>query len=199
MEQEATIRTLVEREFAAAGLKPVSIQIRSYPGETIAVVEVNSDYDRAIQIAEKLDSKIENGFVTIRKVATASLNKSGKDSVKNVHDSRVGTLLELLSARSRTSETQPSLRFVKDVDERLNLAVSARHQLIFGRRGVGKTSLLLEAKRMLEHDGALVLWVNMHPLRSLDAGHAFLTIASAFATFLSVHTSVGARPPAAYN
>jgi len=192
MEQEATIRTLVEREFAAAGLKPVSIQIRSYPGETIAVVEVNSDYDRAIQIAEKLDSKIENGFVTIRKVATASLNKSGRDSVKNVHDSRVGTLLELLSARSRTSETQPSLRFVKDVDERLNLAVSARHQLIFGRRGVGKTSLLLEAKRMLEHDGALVLWVNMHPLRSLDAGHAFLTIASRLCDLL-VGAHIGGR------
>jgi len=64
------------------------------------------------------------------------------------------------------------------VDERLNLAVSARHQLIFGRRGVGKTSLLLEAKRMLEADGALVLWVNMHPLRALDAGRAFLTVVS---------------------
>lgn len=175
---ETTIRQLVEREFAAAGLVPVSVQIRSFPGETIAIVEVDADYERALALAQKLDGKIENGFVTVRQIAPQGNPKKGEGkSVKNVHDSRVGTLLELLNARSRTSESQPSLRFIKDVDERLNLALSPRHQLIFGRRGVGKTSLLLEARRLLESSGALVIWVNMHPLRSLDAGKAFLTIA----------------------
>ncbi len=173
---DATVRQLVEREFASAGLRPVSIQIRSFPGETIAIVEVDANYERALSVAQMLDGKIENGFVTVRQVAPKAPKKQLGGSVKDVHDERVATLLELLSARSRTSETQPSLRFVKDVDERLNLAVSARHQLIFGRRGVGKTSLLLEAKRMLEQGGALVLWVNMHPMRTLDAGRAFLTI-----------------------
>lgn len=178
MELEATVRALVEREFAAGGIQPASIQIRSFPGETIAIVEVDADYDKALAIAQRLDEKIENGFVTVRRVAPKRSKKTSDRSVKNVHDPRVGTLLELLNARSRTSETQPSLRFVKDVDERLNLAVSARHQLVFGRRGVGKTSLLLEAKRLLEERDSLVLWVNMHPLRTLDAGRAFLTVAS---------------------
>ncbi|MFM0244279.1 ATP-binding protein [Paraburkholderia sediminicola] len=179
MTVETTIRQLVEREFAAAGLKPVAIQVRSFPGETIAIVEVDAEYERALGIAQHLDGKIENGFVTVRQVATTATAKKGAaKSVKNVHDPRVATLLELLNARSRTSETQPSLRFIKDVDERLNLALSPRHQLIFGRRGVGKTSLLLEAKRLLEESGALVLWVNMHPFRSLDAGKAFITIVS---------------------
>lgn len=173
---DTTIRQLVERAFASAGLQPVSVQIRSFPGETIAIVEVDADYEKALAIAQKLDSEIEGGFVTVRQVVPKASKKPGGTSVKDVHDERVATLLELLSARSRTSETQPSLRFVKDVDERLNLAVSARHQLIFGRRGVGKTSLLLEAKRMIEKNGALVLWVNMHSLRALDAGRAFLTI-----------------------
>ncbi|MGB6028834.1 MAG: AAA family ATPase [Rhodanobacter sp.] len=173
---DTTVRQLVEREFASAGLQPVSVQIRSFPGETIAIVEVDADYEKALAVAQKLDGQIENGFVTVRQVALKPIKKASGQSVKDVHDSRVATLLELLSARSRTSETQPSLRFVKDVDERLNLAVSARHQLIFGRRGVGKTSLLLEAKRMLETSGALVLWVNMHPLRALEAGRAFLTV-----------------------
>ncbi|WP_295930060.1 AAA family ATPase [uncultured Xanthomonas sp.] len=177
MESEATIRALVEREFAASGVRACSIQIRSFPGETIAVVEVDADYEKALGIAQKLDSRIQGGFVTVRKIESKRGKKGAGQSVKDVHDSRVGQLLELLNARSRTSETQPSLRFVKDVDERLNLAVSARHQLIFGRRGVGKTSLLLEAKRILEEKGGLVLWVNMHPLRTLDAGRAFLTIA----------------------
>ncbi|MBB6572103.1 ATP-binding protein [Xanthomonas arboricola] len=177
MESEATIRTLVEREFAANGVRISSVQIRSFPGETIAVVEVDSDYEKALGIAQKLDAKINNGFVTVRKIENKRGKKGAGQSVKDVHDPRVGDLLELLNARSRTSETQPSLRFVKDVDERLNLAVSARHQLVFGRRGVGKTSLLLEAKRLLEEKGGLVLWINMHPLRTLDAGRAFLTIA----------------------
>ena len=179
MAEENTIRQLVEREFALGGLTPVSVQIRSFPGETIAIVEVDSEYERALAIAQKLDGKIEGGFVTVRQVTSKTAGKkSSATSVKNVHDDRVATLLELMSARSRTSETQPSLRFIRDVDERLNLALSPRHQLIFGRRGVGKTSLLLEAKRLLEDNGALVLWVNMHPFRSLDAGRAFLNIVS---------------------
>ena len=143
MSADTTVRALVEREFAAAGLNPVSVQIRSFPGETIAIVEVDSNYERALLVAQALDGKIENGFVTVRQVAAKRVSKVATRSVQNVHDERVGTLLELLNARSRTSETQPSLRFVKDIDERLSLAVSARHQLVFGRRGVGKTSLLL--------------------------------------------------------
>ena len=176
MSVDITVRALVEREFTAAGLSPVSVQIRSFPGETIAIVEVDSNYEKALLVAQALDGRIENGFVTVRQVAAKRVEKGGARSVQNVHDERVGTLLELLNARSRTSETQPRLRFVKDVDERLSLAVSARHHLVFGRRRVGKTSLLLEAKRMLEESGAPVLWVNLHPLRTLDAGRSFLTI-----------------------
>src|ERR1019366_2332722 len=81
-----------------------------------------------------------------------------------------------MNARARTSEAQPSLRYVADVAERISLAVAPRHHLVFGRRGVGKTALLLEAKRVVEKQGALTLWVNMHPLRELSKEDAFLTI-----------------------
>jgi hypothetical protein len=96
--------------------------------------------------------------------------------VSGVHDDRIPALVELMNARARTSETQPSLRYVADVAERISLAVAPRHHLVFGRRGVGKTALLLEAKRVLEKQGALTLWVNMHPLRDLSKEDAFLTI-----------------------
>lgn len=171
MNAELSVRSIVEKAFADAGVKPLSVSVRSFPGEVIAVVEVDRDYQLALSIASQ--TKIENGFVTIRQVES---KKSSGGSVKNVADGRVTDLLELLNARSRASESQPSLRFIGNVDERLNLAVSPRHQLIFGRRGVGKTSLLLEAKRVLEQRGAFVLWVNMHPLRTLTATRAFLTI-----------------------
>lgn len=176
MTNEMTVRALVESAFQSAGLNPVSIQVRSFPGETIAIVEVDREYARALAVAQTIDAKIDNGFVTIRQVEPANAKKHGAGSVKSVHSPQVAGLLELLNARSRTSESQPSLRYIKDVEERLSLAVSPRHHLIFGRRGVGKTSLLLEAKRVLEGLGAFALWINMQPLRGLRAGQAFLTI-----------------------
>ncbi|WP_194724221.1 ATP-binding protein [Noviherbaspirillum malthae] len=177
MSAESNVRKLVEEELRIAGISPVSIQIRTFPGEVIAIIEVDRDYQRALDVAQTLDGKIENGFVTVRQVQQSTLRRTNNKPVDGVHDERVGALLNLLNARSRTSESQPSLRYIQDVDERLSLAISPRHHLVFGRRGVGKTALLLEAKRTLEGTGAYVLWINMQPLRSLSVAHAFLTVA----------------------
>lgn len=176
MNEEIDIRNLVQGEMSRAGIDVASIQVRTFPGEVIVLVEVVNDFQRAVAVAESLDSKIENGFVTVRRVKQIAGKKSG-GQVNGVHDPKVGELLNLLSTRSRTSESQPSLRYIKDVEERLSGAMAPRHNLIFGRRGVGKTSLMLEAKRLLEADGALVLWVNAQSLRSLGVGSAFLTVA----------------------
>ena len=54
--------------------------------------------------------------------------------------------------------------------------MTRRHHLIFGRRGVGKTALLLEAKRQIERASGAVLWINMQVLRGLDANRSFLTV-----------------------
>ncbi|WP_446900637.1 ATP-binding protein [Burkholderia sp. YIM B11467] len=173
---ESDLKGIIESEMRRAGVSPVSVQIRTFPGEVIAIVEVDRNYQRALIVAQELDSKIENGFVTVRQIKSNG-NKRAYKSISGVHDERVGDLLGLLSTRSRTSESQPSLRYIQDVQERLSVAVTPRHHLIFGRRGVGKTSLLLEARRLLENQGAYVLWVNVQSLRSLGVGHAFLTVA----------------------
>lgn len=177
MSEESSIRQLVELEFNRAGVSPISVQIRTFPGEVIAIVEVDRDYQHALAVAQEVDKKIENGFVTVRQVQTAEVKKTAAKGVESVLDERVAALINLLNARSRTSESQPSLLYIKDMDERLSLAVSARHHLVFGRRGVGKTSLLLEARRMLENEGAQTLWINIQSLRSLSTTHAFLTVA----------------------
>lgn len=173
---ESDLKGIIEAEMNKVGISPVSIQIRTFPGEVIAIVEVDRDYQRALAVAQELDSKIENGFVTVRQTKIGNSKKPHK-AVTGVHDAKVGDLLGLLSTRSRTSESQPSLRYIQDVEERLSVAITPRHHLIFGRRGVGKTSLLLEARRLLENQGAYVLWVNVQSLRSLGVGHAFLTVA----------------------
>lgn len=176
MSLEATTRKIIEDELRAAGIQPVSIQIRTFPNEVIAIIEVDKDYEAALSVAQRIDEIIENGFVTVRQTKAVS-PRVETSRVSGVHDDRISDLIRLLNARSRTSETQPSLRYIGDVAERLSLAISPRHHLIFGRRGVGKTALLLEAKRVLELQGANVLWVNMQSLRSLGASHAFLTVA----------------------
>jgi len=173
---ESDLKGLIDAAMRKAGVVPSSIQIRTFPGELIAIVEVERNYQRAIEVAQELDSQIENGFVTVRQIKSGG-NKKEHKAVAGVHDQRVGDLLSLLSTRSRTSESQPSLRYIQDVEERLSVAITPRHHLIFGRRGVGKTSMLMEARRILENQGAYVLWVNVQSLRSLGVGHAFLTIA----------------------
>jgi hypothetical protein len=176
MSSDAAVQQLVLDRFRQSGLEPITVEVKSFPGETIVVVEVDSQHDRAVDIARELDGQIESGFVTVRQSATRR-TPPPQQPVQSVLDDRMPHLIELMNARARTSEAQPSLRYVPDVAERKALAVSPRHHLVFGRRGVGKTALLLEARKQLEKDGALTLWVNMQPLRRLDRVTAFLTIA----------------------
>ena len=75
MTTESSISELVERHYILGGLKPVRVQVRSFPGETIALVEVDKDYERALVLAEELDKQIDNGFVTVRRVTPKSLKR----------------------------------------------------------------------------------------------------------------------------
>jgi len=181
-----TAKQDVEAAFLAAEIPVLSIVERSFPGETIVVVEVGARYEDAVSLAARLDSKIENGFVTIKRSSLA-LEKS--ERVSSIRDERVSRLIELLRARSRTSEAQPSLTYVPDAEARIDVAVTARHQLIFGRRGVGKTALLLEARTRVEQRGDFAIWTNIQPLRGLSAAEAFLTIAARICTLVKQHPS----------
>jgi len=89
---EGTVRELAMTHFRHAGLDPVSIEVRTFPGETIVIVEVDTDYDRAISLASELDEKIENGFVTVRQSEKRPQRKRSK-RVKGVHDDRMTELI----------------------------------------------------------------------------------------------------------
>lgn len=162
--------------FENKGIEVASIETRAFPGEQIVIVEVIDDYDKALELANELDHLVDEGFITIRK-GPPKHTDGPAERVKSVNDPRVTTLVETLKSQSRTSETQPSLKYIADAEERVGLAVAARHHVIFGRRGVGKTSLMLEAKRRVEAEACRTLWVNVHPLRELEDERVFLTIA----------------------
>ncbi|RYH54332.1 MAG: ATP-binding protein, partial [Alcaligenaceae bacterium] len=56
---------------------------------------------------------------------------------------------------------------------------ASRHHLVYGRRGVGKTALLLEVKRLVEERGNIAVWTNAHVIRHQDAESAFATVINA--------------------
>jgi Cdc6-like AAA superfamily ATPase len=167
-------KDLVLKKFQSRGIDVVTVSERKFPGETIVVVEVSNKYQEALEVASELDASIEHGFVTVKR---AQANSGGnKHRVTSVRDERVTSLIEMLNSRSRTSESRPSLGYVADATEQLRVAVTPRNHLVFGRRGAGKTALLLEAKRVVEERGDRVIWMNVQTIRSLAAARAFLTV-----------------------
>src|SRR4051794_40010224 len=171
----AIARTRLE----AQGISVVSVASSSFPEETvIRVVVRQSSFDRAIELAPSLDRELQdggfNGFVTIRP-GEGPANEG--NAATGVHDFRIPAFIELLTTRSRTSETHPSLFYVPDAAANASLITAARHHLVFGRRGAGKTALLLEGKRIAETNDAIVVWSNVQTYRDLRAEDVFLWIA----------------------
>lgn len=166
----------IRSAFQAIGVPLVSAEIRRFPGETIYVVEVDpSTLDEAVRASTAVEGKLGPGTLVVVRPAKI-ISGETLAAVQSVNDEKVSKLIELLNEHSRTSEQQPSLEYIKDAAENLRIAVTRRHHLIFGRRGVGKTALLLEAKKQIERSAGAVLWINMQILRGLDARRSFLTI-----------------------
>lgn len=176
MTPEEDLTAFVGREFERRGVHPVNVRVRSFPGERIVIVEVASQLERAMEIGGELDSLIPNGFVTVRQIEEAPTRVP--NPVTSVRDERVTRLIGLLDARSRTSEAQPSLRYIEDVTGRLQVAKAPRHHLIFGRRGAGKSALMVETRTQLERAGVETVWLNVQTVRQLGSAGAFLTLAS---------------------
>jgi hypothetical protein len=189
------VHDLIRNAFQTAGIKLLSCEIRRFPSEIIVVIGVDeADFTSAVSLASEVDSQIAGGFITVKKVSGKIPEKSG-DRVTSLVDPRVNDLIEVLNARSRTSEQQPSLRYIRDAAETLNVAISRRHHLIFGRRGVGKTALMLEAKKQIEARGSIGFWINVQTMRNLSASDAFLTTASRLCDLPGVIHSGRAKPP----
>jgi AAA ATPase domain len=181
-----------------ASVMLASFDERSYPEETIFIVYVQeSDFPSAISIASDIDRQFQernfSGFVTIRK--SVDISKGGNDvkGRRGVANPKADDLANLLAARSRTSEIQPSLEYVRDVSNKLEVAVTPRNHLIFGRRGAGKTTLMVEAKSRLEKDGHVAVWVNMQTHRHSPSTVVFLWVVQGVVERLQIH--FGERMP----
>jgi hypothetical protein len=168
-----------------AGIEPASVDERLFPGErwlivVVPEVQLLSAQAMAGALERSLNIGEHAGLSTVvvfrasvpLDVPTPADAKGGRLSGQDVDQ-----LMRLLEARSRTSDALPSLRYMEDPRASLGSIAAPRHQLIFGRRGVGKTALLLEAKRAAEREGHSTVWLNAHVVRRLDVASAVTVLA----------------------
>ena len=171
---------LVRTRFAKAGIPLAALEIRSFPGETIVVVRVEPRLlEEGAALGNALDRDLAsvgfNGFVTVR--PTDGLPERIVGAAKRgVLDPRASELVTLLTARSRTSEIQPSLSYIRDTSENIGRVTTPRHHLIFGRRGAGKTALMVEAKRLITERGDVAVWENIQTYRRASPSQAFVGV-----------------------
>jgi hypothetical protein len=114
-----TARKLVESAFDSKLSIPIDLDVRHYPEEIIFVVRVPSHAlaDAAI-IGNEVDVELEragfDGFVTVRALPADVLETTPIGQIRTLEDPRVEKLLALVVSRARTSETQPSLSYIRD-------------------------------------------------------------------------------------
>jgi hypothetical protein len=163
----------------AHGVNPMSVTVRQVEGERIYLIAVpESDVALAMAQSRALEElfadESESVVFSFRSVALDRNLRTGP--VRSLSDSRVDNLVQLLTSRSRTSEAQPSLSYIPNNTANLAAITGTRHHLVFGRRGAGKTALLLEARKVIASHHDATAWVNMQPLRSEGVERTFLVV-----------------------
>lgn len=188
------IPAFITKQFASRGhIQVLGIEVRSYPEEVNYIVLVaEADVPAAAQVGNDLDDVLSTttprSFVVVRKAPSdLAVGPSSAPLQKGVQDSRATDLIRLISARSRVSEAQPSLSYVRDVKANLSAVTAGRHHLIFGRRGAGKTALLVEARQQLAREDAITAWVNIQTLRREESHRVVLYVLDGLLTAALSH------------
>jgi hypothetical protein len=199
----ASGESVVRGAFAKARIDISELEIRSYPEETIYVVYVAPDALRAaVDLGNRIDEELTEAgspaFVAVRQAADGPRRRPPALKL-GVLDPRATELTQLLSERSRTSLAQPSLSYVPDIRSSLAAVTAPRHHLIFGRRGAGKTALMIEAKRVVAAGGSGTVWMNLQSYRDQSADRIFLYYVREVADLITTDISwkVGASEVAA--
>lgn len=190
---------MLRKAFQKEGLELVHLEVKAYPEEVNIVVYFSpSEFLRAIDLASELEPAVQGDesksvFIVVRKTLETPVDQ-GDSKLLGVRDQRVDELIRLISARSRVSSIEPSLVYVPDARASLSTVTASRHHLVFGRRGAGKSALLMEARRQVEIEGSLVSWSNLQTLRNESPQRIFLFILEdLFATIISERRSVSPR------
>jgi hypothetical protein len=174
--------------------EPVAVYAREYPDEVVFVVELADNVERGAQLGAKLDDRIRSwgmkGFVVLKKVQSALPRVPTK---ADIHSAAMTQLLSLITEHSRASEAAPPIEYVNLGVPAEDLAAARRDTVVFGRRGAGKTSLLLHARAQVESNGDLAHWCNLHAYSGIDMRRCFIQVIQEF--LRQVQTWVSQRRP----
>lgn len=189
---------LIRAAFGSESIQVSRIEVRAYPDETNYVVYLPAlQFSRAVELATDIEGRIQSDgalptFLVVRKSPVADdADDMTTAPVTGVRDPRVGELIRLVSARSRVSSVEPSLVYVPDARASVATISASRHHLVFGRRGAGKSALLMEARRKVRAEGSLDAWTNVQTLRLEEPQRVFLFILDdILRTVISNRTSV---------
>lgn len=187
---------IAEQFQARAGIAIADVTRRVYPDEINYIVLVREeDVAGGAVVGNQLDTELsasgQQAFVIVRKAPKELLTAANAGSVtQGVQDQRATELISLITARSRVSNAQPSLAYVRDARANITTAIAARHHLIFGRRGAGKTALLVEARRQVETEGAITAWVNVQTLRHQEPNRIILLILDSIIESVASHQGI---------
>lgn len=195
----------IEREISSAlqarGIKPTAIDVRAYPGEINVVVSVaESEYESALGVAEEIESELaanQTLLLIIRREKPSELREAPTAVRGGVKSAAASELVSLISSRNRVSDVQPSLSYVRDVSSHVTRITTQRHHLVFGRRGAGKSTLMVEAKRLVEQERGVTVWINLQTLRRDETKRIFLRIVREMAEALIARLTeerLAARP-----
>ncbi len=179
---------VVSKALASVGIQEFTASHREFPDEHWVLIQVPIGQLASAQALVKsleadLSQVFSSGVEIIVVVRPAAEVTAADDATSDSGLARpeVDQLIQLLEARSRTSDALPSLRYVEDPRASLSVVSVQRHHIVYGRRGVGKTALLLEAKRLAENAGHVCVWLNAQALRRLAPANAMLVIAERLA------------------
>lgn len=185
--------------FQRDGVEIGEVDVRSFPDEMNVIVYVSpDDFLRAVESATRIEPGLQADgeptvFLIVRRAAPSALSNQ-HPMVSGLADDRVDELVRLISAKSRVSSVEPSLVYVPDARASLSTITASRHHLVFGRRGAGKSALLMEARRQVSAEGAIISWTNIQTLRHETPQRVFLfVLEDLLSAVISGRTTVSPR------
>ncbi|MGO9791749.1 MAG: hypothetical protein ACLP8S_20280 [Solirubrobacteraceae bacterium] len=190
----------VEQLLIQAGIDVVSVEERRFPGELFVVVAVApDDVQRASEEVYRLEIPAtetgESVLISVRAAAIDELGETSRAAVTGVTDPRVDAMIQLITSYSRTSLSTPSLQYIQEGQAHLSQLISARHCFVFGRRGAGKTALLVEGRRHVDEQGAVSVWLNAQLYRGYSVGALIVAFAKLVIEALVEDTTAIRRGP----
>lgn len=190
------VRKIIDEILNVAGIEVRAVDQRSFPEEDWLIVNVDPERLAVAQslvhqieaaLSERVPSEAGRVWVVNFRPAIVDEDRVTQRDGGRLASKDIDQLIQLLEARSRTSDALPSLNYVEDPRTSLSAIGASRHHIVFGRRGVGKTALLLEAKRRSSNLGHATVWFNCHAVRHNDADDAFLSIVTVVLSAVLAH------------